>query len=146
MADQRSHNLDFRLALFHLGQCAVFSVLMLLGGCYCHSNESRWLRGALLAGRLFACSCRVVPGKERLGNEHFSSFTSTQSNRQELIMPWYSVDKENGGVIAKLEQEKREYEDLLRKRTDEVNALKKERARLQKSVRDKEAIAAAKKQ
>ena len=55
-------------------------------------------------------------------------------------------DKENSGLIASLEEEKRHYEDQLRRRTEEVEMLKREKARLLRSIRDKEAIAAAKKQ
>ena len=56
------------------------------------------------------------------------------------------ADKENQGKVAKLEDEKRHYEEQLRRRTEEVEMLKREKARLEKQVRDKEAIAAAKKQ
>ena len=55
-------------------------------------------------------------------------------------------DKENSGKIRRLEEEKQWYEDQLRRRTDEVEMLKREKARLLRSIRDKEAIAAAKKQ
>ena len=55
------------------------------------------------------------------------------------------MDKENQGRIAKLEEEAAHYREQLRRRCEEVEMLKREKARLQKSVRDKEAIAAAKK-
>ena len=61
-------------------------------------------------------------------------------------MPLGQADKENGANIAKLEEEKKYYEDELRRRTDEVELLKKEQARLKASIKVKEAIAAAKKQ
>ena len=61
-------------------------------------------------------------------------------------MPLGQADKENGAHIAKLEEEKKYYEDELRRRTDEVELLKKEQARLKASIKVKEAIAAAKKQ
>ena len=56
------------------------------------------------------------------------------------------MDKENEGKIRRLEEEKAHYEEQLRRRTEEVEMLKREKARLEKSVRDKEAIAKAKHQ
>ena len=53
---------------------------------------------------------------------------------------------ENLGTIAKLREEKRHYEESLRRRTEEVEALKREKSRLEASVRAKEAIAAARRQ
>ena len=57
-----------------------------------------------------------------------------------------TMDKENQGKIVKLEEEAAHYREQLRRRCEEVELLKKEKARLEKSVRDKLAIAAAKKQ
>ena len=57
-----------------------------------------------------------------------------------------TMDKENEGKIRRLEEEKVHYEEQLRRRTEEVEMLKREKARLEKSVRDKEAIAKAKPQ
>ena len=57
-------------------------------------------------------------------------------------------NKENRGDarrIAQLEAEKRGYEEALRRRTDEVEGLKREKARLEASIRAKLAIAAARK-
>ena len=57
-------------------------------------------------------------------------------------------NKENrgdAGRIARLEAEKRGYEEALRRRTEEVEGLKKEKARLEASVWAKLAIAAARK-
>ena len=53
-------------------------------------------------------------------------------------------NKENQaqGKIAALEEERAHYEEVLRRRTEEVDSLKREKARLERSVRDKEAIAA----
>ena len=68
-----------------------------------------------------------------------SPFYSTQSDKM-------LADKENQGKIAKLEEEAAHYREQLRRRCEEVELLKKEKARLEKSVRDKLAIAAAKKQ
>ena len=85
--------------------------------------------------------------RRAFGNEHSFSFTFGKTDHQHLdIMPWFQSDKENGGDIAKLENEKRHYENELRKRNDEVDLLKKEKARLEASIKVKEAIAAAKKQ
>ena len=61
-------------------------------------------------------------------------------------MPVQANNKENGGKIARLEEEKRHYQEQLRRRTEEVEMLKREKSRLERSVRDKLAIAAAKKQ
>ena len=61
-------------------------------------------------------------------------------------MPVQANNKENGGKIAALEEEKRHYQEQLRRRTEEVEMLKREKSRLERSVRDKLAIAAAKKQ
>ena len=56
------------------------------------------------------------------------------------------MDKENEGKIRRLEEEKAHFEEQLRRRTEEVEMLKREKARLVKSVRDKEAIAKAQRQ
>ena len=56
------------------------------------------------------------------------------------------MDKENQGKIQQLEEEKAHYEEQLRRRTEEVEVLKREKARLEKSIRDKEACAASKRQ
>ena len=61
-------------------------------------------------------------------------------------MPFQANDKENEGKIARLEEEKRHYQEQLQRRTEEVEMLKREKSRLERSVRDKLAIAAAKKQ
>jgi len=60
--------------------------------------------------------------------------------------PSATMDKENEGKIRRLEAEKAHYEEQLRRRTEEVEMLKREKARLEKSVRDKEAIAKAQRQ
>ena len=52
----------------------------------------------------------------------------------------------NAGRIAKLEAEKEHHEEVLRRRCEEVEALKREKARLEASVRAKQAIAAARRQ
>ena len=62
------------------------------------------------------------------------------------LSPSSIMDKENEGKIRRLEEEKAHYEEQLRRRTEEVEMLKREKARLEKSVRDKEAIAKAKPQ
>ena len=62
------------------------------------------------------------------------------------LFPFAIMDKENEGKIRRLEEEKAHYEEQLRRRTEEVEMLKREKARLEKSVRDKEAIAKAKHQ
>ena len=59
------------------------------------------------------------------------------------------VNKENqanSGRIAKLEREKEHHEEQLRQRCEEVEALKREKKRLEASVRAKQAIAAARRQ
>ena len=58
-------------------------------------------------------------------------------------------NKENqaySGKIAKLQREKEHHEEQLRQRCEEVEALKKEKKRLEASVRAKQAIAAARRQ
>ena len=52
----------------------------------------------------------------------------------------------NSGRIAKLEREKEHHEEQLRRRCEEVEALKREKKRLEASVRAKQAIAAARRQ
>ena len=72
--------------------------------------------------------------------------TSLPSPHLNFVKMPFKADKENSGKIASLEEEKRHYEEQLRRRTEEVEMLKREKARLERSVRDKQAIAAAKKQ
>ena len=58
-------------------------------------------------------------------------------------------NKENRGDarrIAQLEAEKEHHEEVLRRRCEEVEALKREKSRLEASVRAKQAIAAARRQ
>ena len=78
-----------------------------------------------------------------------NNISSTSLSRLHPAAKMAINNKENEAYslkIAKLQREKEYHEEILRQRCEVVEALKKEKKRLEASVRAKEAIAAARRQ
>ena len=136
-------------ALVHVGQEEGRRVCRLTSGAFARTWRVGWVgtrRVCAWLGRLEGENCWSHSFIAFVRNNILSTSLLTSTSLREKMAINNKENEAYSLKIAKLQREKEYHEEILRQRCEVVEVLKKEKKRLEASVRAKEAIAAARRQ